>query len=195
MFWKDLPRKKDSDDKDKRFVMRTSRAFNADQVDGYRPPFHIVEEPDRIPDVEAFVSNLPGLDLRFGGGRAYYNPSNDFVQMPKLEYFFSSHGYYSTLLHECAHWSGHDDRMARDFSGRFGSEAYAFEELVAELSAAFLCGDLGISNEPREDHAEYIAGWLRVLKKDSRAIFKASSEAAKAADFLCTFSKKEKEAA
>ena len=93
-------------------------------------------------------------------------------------------GYYSTLLHELTHWSGAADRCARDFSGKFGDEAYAFEELVAELGAAFMCAELQIEPEPRIDHAQYVASWLRTLKGDARAILTASSKAQAAADYL-----------
>ena len=194
VFWKNIPRSEEDEDKPA-FILRSSVVFNAAQVEGYHPPLRVVETPDRIPEAERFVAALEGLDLRFGGDRAYYHPARDYVQMPPLSDFRSTHGYYSTLLHEAAHWSGHGTRLARDFSGRFGSEAYAFEELIAELTAAFLCGDLGLSNESRPDHAEYIAGWLRVLNKDPRAVFKASSEAAKAADFLSAFSQGKEKAA
>jgi antirestriction protein ArdC len=194
VFWKNVPCE-DNDEQTPRFILRSSVVFNAAQVDGYTPPQQVTPAPDRIPDAEAFIAAIAGLDLRFGGDRAYYNPGRDFVQIPEFRDFKTSHGYYATLLHETAHWSGHHKRLARDFSGRFGSEAYAFEELIAELTAAFLCGDLGLSNEPRPDHAEYIAGWLRVLNRDARAIFKASSEATKAADFLLAFSREKERAA
>ena len=90
-----------------------------------------------------------------------------------------------TLAHETTHWTAHESRLARDFgTKRFGSEGYAIEELVAELGAAFLCADLDLTLEPREDHAAYIANWLDVLKADHRAIFAAASHAQRAADFI-----------
>ncbi|MGE4304968.1 MAG: zincin-like metallopeptidase domain-containing protein [Novosphingobium sp.] len=87
-------------------------------------------------------------------------------------------------MHELIHWSGADHRLARTFGKRFGDDAYAMEELVAELGSAFLCGDLGLSTSPRPDHASYLASWLKVLKADNRAIFTAASAAAKAAEWL-----------
>jgi antirestriction protein ArdC len=96
--------------------------------------------------------------------------------------------WYSTLLHELTHWSGAEHRMARTFGERFGDDAYAMEEMVAELGAAFLCGDLGITVEPRPDHADYIGHWLRILKADRKAIFTAASAANKASEYLMTFS-------
>jgi antirestriction protein ArdC len=92
--------------------------------------------------------------------------------------------YYATLLHELTHWTGHEIRLERDLSGRFGQEAYAMEELVAELGAAFLCADLSITNTPRPDHAAYVANWLKVLKQDKRAIFTAARKAAQATGYL-----------
>jgi antirestriction protein ArdC len=105
--------------------------------------------------------------------------------LPPFEAFRDAESYYATLAHEATHWTSHSSRLARDFGGgRFGSESYAMEELVAELGAAFLCADLDLTLEPREDHAFYIASWLEVLKNDERAIFTAASHAQRAAHFL-----------
>ena len=105
--------------------------------------------------------------------------------LPLFETFRDAESYYATLAHETTHWTAHESRLARDFgTKRFGSEGYAIEELVAELGAAFLCADLDLTLEPREDHAAYIANWLDVLKADNRAIFAAASHAQRAADFI-----------
>ena len=104
--------------------------------------------------------------------------------MPPPQAFRDAQSYTATKAHELVHWSGHPARLAREFGKRFGDRAYAFEELVAELGAAFVCADLGIAPEPKEDHAGYLAHWLKVLKADKRAIFTAASHAQKAADFL-----------
>jgi antirestriction protein ArdC len=122
--------------------------------------------------------------VRHGGNRAFYTTAGDYIQMPEFGQFDEPHGYYATLAHEHVHWTGAAHRCAREFGKRFGDEAYAFEELVAELGAAFLCADLALSNEPRRDHAAYIASWLRVLQNDKRAIFTAASKAQGAADYL-----------
>ena len=185
VFWKDLPKKDAADDEDgKRFVLKTSYAFNAAQVEGY-------EQPDPVRDWELCAADklvvAAGIDLNFGGHRAYYHQTLDYVAMPYRSDFFSLAGFQSTLLHEAAHWTGHHKRLAREFGKRFGDQAYAFEELVAELAAAFLCADLGVSNEPRDDHASYVANWLRVLKNDPRAIFTAASQASKATEYLLGF--------
>jgi antirestriction protein ArdC len=110
--------------------------------------------------------------------RAFYRPSTDSIVLPLFEAFCDPESYYATLAHETTHWTAHESRLARDFgTKRFGSEGYAIEELVAELGAAFLCADLDLTLEPREDHAAYIANWLDVLKTDNRAIFAAASHA------------------
>lgn len=192
VFWKDLPKKADGDEEDgnRRFVLKTSYAFNAAQVEGYEQP-EPVATPHTPTAAQALV-DAAGIDVQFGGGRAYYHQTLDYVAMPRRADFFTDAGFQSTLLHEAAHWTGHHKRLAREFGKRFGDQAYAFEELVAELAAAFLCADLGVSNEPRDDHASYVANWLRVLKSDPRAIFTAASQASKAAEFLLAFQSKEK---
>jgi antirestriction protein ArdC len=164
--------------------------FNLEQVDGWQPPRPATPDPKRVlVEVERFVM-ATFADIRIGGDRAYYRPGTDHIQMPDRDRFTgtetidATESYYATLLHELTHWTGHAARLDRDLSGRFGREGYAMEELVAELGAAFLCSDLGITNRPRPDHAAYIAHWLAVLKKDTRAIFTAASKANEARRFL-----------
>lgn len=107
------------------------------------------------------------------------------IQMPAFESFQDADSYYVTLAHESTHWTGSKTRLDRDFGGhRFGSEGYAVEELVAELGAAFLCADLELALEPREDNASYIAAWLKVLAADNRAVFTAAAHAQRAAEFM-----------
>ena len=137
----------------------------------------LMEEP------EAFFS-ATGASFRHGGSRAFFARGPDFIQLPDPDSFRDSASYVAIKAHELAHWTGHKDRLAREFGLRFGDAAYAFEELVAELSSAFLCADMGISVEPREDHAAYLSSWLQVLKQDKRAIFSAAAHAQKAVDFL-----------
>ena len=161
--------------------------FNLAQVDGYSPPadaFPRLDEAGRIAQAEAFFARLPGLDLRHGGTAAFYAPATDHVQLPAFADFREPAGYYGTLAHEATHWTGHPARLARDLTGRFGSEAYAAEELVAELGAAFVLAGLGLAAEPRLDHAQYVAHWLRLLRGDRRAIFTAASKAQAAADWM-----------
>ncbi len=144
-----------------------------------------IRGPDCSPfDTEVFFRNT-GADIRFGGDRAYYAVHADFVQMPPFETFRDAESFYETLGHECCHWTKHESRLNREFGRkRWGDEGYAAEELVAELGSAFLSADLGLTPEPREDHAAYIESWLRVLKNDRRAIFTAAAHAERAAAFL-----------
>lgn len=171
-------------------LARASWVFNADQVDDWAyTPINQENQVKVLYDVDAFITRTRA-DIRYGGSRAYYAPVGDYIRVPHQEHFVGSstssptEAYYSTLLHELTHWSGHRTRLNRDLTVRFGDEAYAMEELIAELGAAFLCGDLGITNAPRPDHAAYLSGWLRVLKADTRAFFMAASRASAAAQYL-----------
>jgi antirestriction protein ArdC len=142
-----------------------------------------------IEQAEAFVA-ATGATIHHGGSRAFYRPSTDSIQLPPREAFIGSptstpaEAYYSTLLHELVHFTSHETRCNRQLGKRFGDDAYAMEELIAELGAAFLCADLRITDEPRVDHAQYLASWLSVLKADKKAIFTAASKASEAAAFL-----------
>lgn len=158
--------------------------FNAAQVNGYVPRSE-PERPEieRIADADRFFEGV-NADIRHGGNQAYYSPVSDHVQMPPLQAFRDSLGYYSTLAHECTHWTSHPSRCDRQLGKQFGDHAYAVEELVAELGAAFTMAHLGLSTEPRPDHAQYIQSWLKVLKADKRAIFTAGSKAQQACDWL-----------
>lgn len=135
----------------------------------------------RIEHAEAFFA-ATGADIRHGGDRAFYSPKVDFIQMPPFEAFHGAEAYYAVLAHEATPWTGGHGRLERSFDGNwFGDAGYAMEELVAEIGAAFICADLGLSPEPRADHADYIGAWLEVLKDDTRAIFTAASQAQRAA--------------
>jgi len=158
--------------------------FNAAQVDGYAPKTDAdIAMPERIAHAEAFFQAIRA-DLRHGGNQAFYAPVTDHIQMPPLGAFAENVSYYSTLAHEHTHWTAPTARCDRQLGKRFGDSAYAAEELIAELGAAFTCAHLGLSTEPREDHAQYLASWLRVLKADSRAIFTAASKAQQATDWM-----------
>ncbi|HTU44886.1 MAG TPA: zincin-like metallopeptidase domain-containing protein [Bryobacteraceae bacterium] len=167
--------------------------FNVAQIQGlpeqyYRKPESPAEPiAQRIEAAERFFANT-GAHIRHGGDRAYYAQGSDHIQMPPFEAFRDAESYSATLAHEATHWTKHPARLNREFGRkRFGDEFYAQEELVAEMGAAFLCADLGITPEVREDHASYIASWLKVLKDDKRAVFTAASHAQKATDFLHRF--------
>jgi antirestriction protein ArdC len=169
--------------------MKGYTVFNVEQIDGlpeqfYSKPAPRVDAVERIERVERFFTGT-GATIRHGGTMAYYNVSQDFVQMPPFECFHDAEAYYATLAHETTHWTRHTSRLDRDFGRkRFGDEGYAIEELVAELGSAFLSADLDLTPELRDDHASYIASWIKALKNDKRAIFTAASHAQRAADFL-----------
>ena len=145
--------------------MKGYTVFNVEQVDGlpehfYARPAPHTETVQRIAHAEKFFAAI-GATLRHGGTMAYYSVTQDHVQMPPFESFRDAESYYATLAHEGTHWTRHPSRLDRDFGRkRFGDEGYAVEELVAELGSAFLCADLGLTPEVREDHASYIASWL-----------------------------------
>lgn len=163
--------------------------FNVEQIEGLPAHYTAVHAPhlnedQRIARAESFFE-ATGADVRHGGDRAFYAPDPDFVQMPAFESFRDALAYYATLAHECTHWTKHARRLDRDLGRkRFGDAGYAMEELVAELGAAFLCADLGLTPQIEESHAPYIGSWLEVLKSDKRAIFTAAAHAQKAADYL-----------
>lgn len=142
-------------------------------------------EPGLIePRVEALIK-ATGIDFRIGGERAFYVPAQDYVQVPPPQAYFETINWHRTALHELGHATGHVSRLGRDLSGSYGSKKYAFEELVAEMNAAFCCASLGIT--PTVRHADYIGSWLDVLREDNRAIVRAASQASKAADWLLAF--------
>ena len=191
----------DGDDP-KRMFAKAAWIFNIDQVDLAEEVRAKLVPPaaprrdltERLDAVDRFVAAL-GVEIREGGQRAFYRHRDskgegDFIQMPPRELFTGTatstptEAYYSTLLHEEIHGSGAAHRLNRQFGERFADKAYAFEELVAELGAAFLCAHLEVTNTPRPDHAQYIGHWLAVLKDDSKAIFTAASLATRAVDYL-----------
>ena len=177
-----------------RFIARVYSVFNADQVEGAEEARQGPElsQSDRISAAEDFIC-ATGANIRHGGDRACYVANIDQIWLPKFEQFRDAVSYYSVLAHECVHWTGAKHRLDRDLTGRFGGDSYAMEELVAELGSAFVAAHLGISIEPRRDHAAYIASWLRVLRGDARAILIASTKAQQAADFLIACSAGEAE--
>lgn len=194
IFYKEFetdPDPDDAADNGKRRMARASHVFNASQVDGFALPEmpEALGPVERIAQADKFVAATQAR-VEHGGDRAYYAPSSDHIQMPDEGLFTGSEtmtrteGYYATLVHELVHWSGAKHRLARDMGKRFGDEAYAAEELVAEIGAAFLCAELGITQEVRPDHAQYLANWLKLLKNDGRAIFAAAARASEAASFL-----------
>jgi antirestriction protein ArdC len=170
--------------------MKEYTVFNAEQTKGLPLSFHLIAKNagntpiKRIGNAERFFTNTKA-DVRIGGGSAYYAEEPDYIQMPPFGSFKDSESHAATLAHELTHWTKHPSRLNRNLGRKaWGDEGYAMEELVAELASAFLCADLAITPEVREDHAAYIADWLTVLKNDKRAVLTAASHASKAVDFL-----------
>ena len=158
--------------------------FNAAQVDGFVPsPPPELAPIERHATAETFI-HASRASIYHDSRNACYILSKDEIHLPPEGAFKDMQGYYSVALHELVHWSGHASRCDRELRNRFGTEAYAVEELIAELGAAFLCAELGISPEPRIDHARYIESWLRILKDDKRAIFTAAAKANQAVVYL-----------
>ena len=182
----------DTEDNGKRRVAKSYSVFSAEPVDGFDA--QVPEQPDNGPieRAAAFDALVAGTKavIHHGGMRAFYRPSSDEITMPDEHLFHGTatmdrhDSYASTMCHELGHWTGHKSRLDRNFAKRFGTQEAVAEEIVAELTAAFLCAQLGISAEPRVDHAQYIAHYMALIKADGRAIFTAAAAAAKAADYV-----------
>jgi antirestriction protein ArdC len=172
------------EDERKIFMHRSFTVFNVAQI--AELPEEEVSEAI-IPDdaASAFIAATLA-DIRVGGDMAGYIPSKDYITLPPAAAFKSMESYYATTFHELGHWSGHETRLKRELSTRFGSESYAAEELVAELTSAFLCAELGVQGKLR--HSGYIDHWIKLLKNDPRAIFTAASKASQAANYLRSLS-------
>jgi len=186
---------KGEDDVEKQIAMaRIFNVFNADQVDGLPQPAPRVPLSEQPRDSAALrLIQATQAHITHGGDRAYYSTTLDHIGLPEPMQFKTYEDYLATALHELVHWSGHPARLNRDLKQRFNTKAYAAEELVAELGAAFLCAHLDVKGQLR--HAEYIGNWLQLLKDDDRAVFTAASKASRAADYLRSFSQGTEEAA
>jgi antirestriction protein ArdC len=166
-------------------LLRSFTVFNEAQIDDLPASLTWPQTPERVFQPCELADELltrSGALFRHGGDRAYYSPSQDLIQMPPIEVFHDNVGYYNTALHELTHWTGHPDRCSRALTGRQHIEAYAFEELVAEMGSAFLSSHCGLPAQL--NHASYIQSWLQALRNDKRLIFSAASLAQKAVDFL-----------
>lgn len=168
-------------------MMRAYTVFNVEQCEGL-PPSALAIDPikprntdGRDVTIDEFLATTRA-DIREGAGEAYYRPGDDCISMPSFHAFKSAAAFYGVVFHELGHWTGHKSRLDRDLRGRFGDRAYAAEELVAELCAAFLCAEFSTDGDLR--HAGYIQSWIGLLKADSRAFFTACSKAQAAADYL-----------
>lgn len=173
-----------------RLFARAYNVFAAEQCDGAddilaRQAERLTrrDTPERVDAAERYFAQIPAVVVD-GGNRAYYQPSTDTIHLPRLEQFRTAAHYYGVRAHETVHWTGHRDRLDRDLAGRFGSDRYAAEELVAELGAAMWCAQAGLSAVTRHDHAAYLDGWLRVLRHDPRSLVTVAGRAQAAVDHL-----------
>lgn len=173
----------ETDERGSRIVPRFFALFNVAQVDGYeREVADALSEEERCAGVDAFLSSV-GAVVAHGGDRAFYRPSTDTIQLPHFAQFSSGSAYYATSAHEHVHWTG--PRLGRTLEGRFGDQAYAFEELVAEMGAALTMARFGLSSTPRADHAQYLASWVKLLTDKPKALMSAAKLASEALVFLC----------
>ena len=165
-------------------LLKSYTVFNASQVDGLPERFQLPPTPPmwKPLDMAELLLSGSGAVIKHGGSRALYRPTDDTIQLPQKEAFSTPSAYYGTALHELCHWTGHSSRLNRVLGSRHGIEAYAYEELVAEIGAAFLCAHSGLAG--RLEHASYVDHWLDALRRDKRLIFVAAGAAQKAADFV-----------
>lgn len=170
--------------------MRSMPIFAAEQTEDFIPPPPPKPDPVITHQRADTLIAATKAGIIHEGARAYYDAARDRIHLPPRDLFVGTttssptESYYATAFHELTHWTGHESRCGRQLGKRFGPKAYAMEELVAELGAAFLCAELEIAGSPRPDHAHYVASWLEVLSQDKRAIFTAASKASEAAAFL-----------
>lgn len=185
IFYKTLEKENDAGELERIPMLKTFTVFNIEQTDGLNLDEDIGPQPvtefDPLPDVEALFQRT-GANINERGHQAFYQPSTGEIWLPERHLFADAANFYATGLHELVHWTGAKSRLDRGKGGKFGSESYAFEELIAELGCAFLMADLGVSGEVQ--HESYIASWLKTLKDDKRYIFQAASAASKAHRFL-----------
>lgn len=180
---------KADDEQETYFMAKPFWLFNVAQIDGLPADLTTAISATACktfnPHFEAEQLLLnSNASINYGFDSAFYSPSADKICMPTRERFTSEANFYATALHELTHWTGNEARLNRSFGKRFGDDAYAFEELVAELGAAFTVGQLGMIDATIETHADYVSSWIKVLKEDKKAIFTAASLASKASDFI-----------
>jgi len=197
IFWKFLDAE-DADSQDESSIspkgkvplLRYYSVFNLEQTEGIEVPGTqvVINEFSPIEKAEQIIFNMPNIpDIQYGGNRAYYSPSLDYIQLPPKHTFESAESYYDTLFHELIHSTGHIGRLGRKSilePSSFGSHGYSKEELVAEMGAAFLCGYSGIEQRTIENSAAYIQGWLKVLKNEKKLLVHAAAQAQKASDYI-----------
>lgn len=189
VFYKSYARGDDEEDRTARRVLKSYPVFNADQCDGLPERFRAAESFTDVDPLgrrdafDTFFERIPAV-VRHHGCEAYFEPAFDRITLPPANLFQDFDHYYATRAHELAHWTGHRSRLARDLAGRFGSRAYAAEELVAELASAIVGAELGLPVAHLDSHASYIADWIDLLRHDERALLTAAARAEEAAKLI-----------
>ncbi|MCI4117197.1 zincin-like metallopeptidase domain-containing protein, partial [Dickeya dianthicola] len=184
IFYTTLEKENEDGEVDQIPMLKTFTVFNVEQIDGLTLTTEAIspaETFEPLPQAENLLRRS-GARIVEKGQNAFFKPSTDEVWLSERHLFSDAANFYATGLHELVHWSGAKTRLNREMKGKFGSDGYAFEELIAELGSAFLMADLGIVGEVK--HESYIASWLKALKNDKRYIFKATSAASKAHRYL-----------
>ncbi|HUO08146.1 MAG TPA: zincin-like metallopeptidase domain-containing protein [Phycisphaerae bacterium] len=192
VFWKPMEVvDEETKEKKKVFVLRYYNVFNVDQCDGIEKPDAPKFTPSEVKPIEAAERIVKGYAdgpaIEHKGSQAYYRPLSDAICIPEPARFQNTELYFATLFHELSHSTGHSKRLDRKLDKDlrpFGSPDYGKEELVAEMSAAFLCGEAGIVPAVIENQSGYISGWLGTLKSDKRLVIHAAGAAARAADWI-----------
>ncbi len=179
----------DTDEQRRVLIPRVFTVFNVAQVDGWEPPAPAaLADHSPIRAAEQWIA-ASGADISYGHDHAAYLPATDTIEVPALGQYPDPLDHYSTVCHELIHFTSHPSRCNRQLGKRFGDDAYAAEELVAELGVAFTTARLGLTNTPRPDHVAYLSHWLRILKADPKALFAAASQAQNAVDFLAALTR------
>jgi antirestriction protein ArdC len=195
LYWKivDQATNDDTDDgptRPSRAWARTFVVFNAAQTDHdtATEPVRILTPLERDERADAFFAAIPAV-IRWGAGNPCYRPGTDDILMPAFDAFTTTADAYATEAHELCHWTGHPSRLARTYGHRFGDDAYAAEELVAELGAAFTCALAGIDTAARTDHAAYLGHWARMLRAQPAILWTVAAKAQAAAEWLANYNR------
>jgi antirestriction protein ArdC len=203
-FWTPITKKvrneNGEDDEDKFYVLRLYTVFNVDQIIGLdhlkaresdTTESTVIDHQPAEEAMEAARLGM-GISIHYGGSRAFYSPSQDYIQMPEKATFESIDEFYATIFHEMTHATEHPSRL--DWSRKDREHAYALGELIAEIGGVYVCRELGVPSDNLDNHTAYLASWLRAMKSDPRFIFQASAQASKVADYILGFSRIEEHA-
>lgn len=169
---------------EKSVLVRNYVVFHASQIEGISPYVPKARNPIETSEKAERILKESGAEIRHGGNEAFYSLTGDYIQVPERGQFKTQADYYSTALHELSHWTGHPSRLNRETSSDMNSETYAKEELVAEISSMFVSAETGIpqTQEHFDNHAAYVDHWVKAIKEDPNALFRAVNQAQKASE-------------